>query len=102
MAPQSEDDFGLSSGDEAELAAIADDPKSSPVILKRKHDDDLQADGKRIRLDEDSVAFQTATRILQERFGLQQFRLKQAAAITRVLEGGSSVVVFPTGQSSIY
>lgn len=98
MNPNGEDEFGLSSSDEAELAAIADDPTSSPVVLKRKEQDDLQGDTKRVCLDHDSIALQTATRILQQRFGLEHFRLKQAAAITRVLEGGSSVVVFPTGQ----
>ncbi|KAF2797118.1 RecQ family ATP-dependent DNA helicase [Melanomma pulvis-pyrius CBS 109.77] len=38
-----------------------------------------------------------ARRVLKERFGLKDFRLKQELAITRLLDGGSSVVVFPTG-----
>ncbi|KAI7369164.1 ATP-dependent DNA helicase [Hortaea werneckii] len=39
----------------------------------------------------------TATHILRQCFGHQSFRLKQAQAITRLLNGQSSVVVFPTG-----
>jgi len=34
---------------------------------------------------------------LKSCFGLQQFRLKQEAAIARLLAGGNAVVVFPTG-----
>jgi superfamily II DNA helicase RecQ len=36
-------------------------------------------------------------KVLNEQFGLSQFRLEQEAVIARILEGGSAVVVFPTG-----
>jgi superfamily II DNA helicase RecQ len=38
-----------------------------------------------------------ANRVLKERFGLPSFRLKQEAVVTRLLDGESAVVVFPTG-----
>lgn len=38
-----------------------------------------------------------ARRVLKERFGLNSFRLEQEAVVTRLLDGGSAVVVFPTG-----
>jgi len=38
-----------------------------------------------------------ARNTLRTCFGLQEFRLKQEAAIARLLAGGNAVVVFPTG-----
>jgi ATP-dependent helicase YprA (DUF1998 family) len=38
-----------------------------------------------------------ASKILKDRFALNSFRLEQEGAITRILDGGSAVVVFPTG-----
>ncbi|KAF2684259.1 P-loop containing nucleoside triphosphate hydrolase protein [Lentithecium fluviatile CBS 122367] len=38
-----------------------------------------------------------ANRVLKEHFGFDNFRLKQEAAITRLLDGQSAVIVFPTG-----
>jgi len=57
---------------------------------------------KRQRKEEDALlstsqSLTVATQVLRTRFGMQAFRLKQAQAITRLLEGGSCVVVFPTG-----
>lgn len=51
------------------------------------------------RLDETkhSPHLAIANRVLRERFGLDHFRLKQAEAICRLLDGDSTVVVFPTG-----
>lgn len=43
------------------------------------------------------VTSAVALRTLNTHFRLQRFRLKQEAAISRLLAGGSAVVVFPTG-----
>lgn len=98
-----DDDFGLSSSDEAELlnlepAGIAngkrknENPEPSHHVKKPRIDLD----------DEDSsspAAIATANAVLRRTFGMNSFRLKQEAAIARILDGGSSVVVFPTGSS---
>jgi superfamily II DNA helicase RecQ len=94
------DDFDLSSGDEAELFAATADVMTG----KRSHnDDDLDAQSsvKRAKSDQldksSSPSTLLANKILKARFGLDGFRLEQEAAITRILDGGSAVVVFPTG-----
>jgi superfamily II DNA/RNA helicase len=94
------DDFGLSSGDEAELLAATADV----VNGKRSHHDDdpdkqsfvKRAKGNQIDKSP-SPSTLLANNILKARFGLDGFRLEQEAAITRILDGGSAVVVFPTG-----
>jgi superfamily II DNA helicase RecQ len=94
------DDFGFSSNDEAELLAATADV----VTGKRSHGDDhgnTQITTKRVKSfqisDTASPSTMLANKILKARFGLDGFRLEQEAAITRVLDGGSAVVVFPTG-----
>jgi hypothetical protein len=114
MAAAEEDDFGFSSTDEQDLLDFA---QSS---LKRPHDDDnnghaakrtnfgsssffnenpvVLGEG-RSRRDGSakSAASVLAVRILKERFGLEKFQLEQEAVISRLLNGESTVVVFPTG-----
>ncbi|KAH5475430.1 ATP-dependent DNA helicase [Parastagonospora nodorum] len=100
------DDFGISSDDEAELLAasehVADGKRShgtyeatGPSSKRQKFDGNAQATSSSTRLAND---------VLKGRFGLSGFRLEQEAAITRILDGGSTVVVFPTGsgKSLIY
>lgn len=97
-----DDEFGLSSADEVELLNL------EPIIAtngKRKNEsEDPLNSTKKLRIDLDDApssspaVIATANRVLKQRFGLNAFRLKQEAAITRVLDGGSSVVVFPTGK----
>jgi hypothetical protein len=96
------DDFGLDSDDDLDnlLAAQAD-----AVNSKRSFTDgDQAAQPPQKRLKALHTANSTsssntalANKILKERFGLDAFRLEQEAAITRILDGGSAVVVFPTG-----
>lgn len=93
----SDDEFGLSSGDEAEMAAAATMPASSG-----KHQlgsEDATHPAKRLKTAQVSSASNRllANKVLKEQFGLNGFRLEQEAAITRLLDGGSAVVVFPTG-----
>lgn len=100
----SDDEFGFSSADEAELLNL------EPTIVtngKRKHEiDECFSSAKKLRTDLDNVpssspaAIATANRVLKQQFGMDAFRLKQEAAIGRLLDGGSSVVVFPTGEST--
>jgi superfamily II DNA helicase RecQ len=87
-----DDDFGLSSDDETELLALAEAAENG----KRKHEDPLDVPDKRVKA-EQSTSTGLAQKVLKERFGLDGFRLKQEAAITRLLDGGSTVIVFPTG-----
>lgn len=95
MASFDDDEFGLSSSDEAELLNI---DTAQSTTSKRKSEDVSVYDPKRARNEPASAAGTAiANRVLKERFGMTGFRLKQEAAIGRLLDGGSSVVVFPTG-----
>ena len=97
----SDDEFGWSSGDEEQFTA------STNIALdgKRKianDSADIESLTKRIRHEENTTDTPSASRIiannlLKGRFGLNGFRLEQERAITRLLDGGSAVVVFPTG-----
>lgn len=94
--PHSDDDeFGDDFGDVdySELEATA------TTAEKRKLEDSNDAaneSSKRMKTEAPPTTL-LARRVLKERFGLEDFRLKQELAITRLLDGGSSVVVFPTG-----
>ncbi|KAF2160558.1 hypothetical protein M409DRAFT_70314 [Zasmidium cellare ATCC 36951] len=95
MAIDDTDEFGLSSSDEADLLNIEAIGSSNG---KRKNEDVDVYDPKRVRVEPASAAgLAIANKILKERFGMNGFRLKQEPAIGRLLDGGSSVVVFPTG-----
>jgi hypothetical protein len=97
----SDDEFGLSSGDEEELVAAANITTDG----KRKREDDSNdaaLKAKRSKSDSGTIATPSpstalANKILKDSFRLNSFRLEQQGAITRLLEGGSVVVVFPTG-----
>jgi superfamily II DNA helicase RecQ len=91
-----DDEFGLSSSDELEqaMAALAD----SSGKHARSDDNADEPPNKIQKTTSASVALGIATNVLNNRFKLPAFRLKQSLAISRILEGGSSVVVFPTGE----
>jgi hypothetical protein len=115
MAPrEEEEDFGFSSGDEADLVAFADsqlkrpyeDDNDGPVAKKASFTTSPSFDDDLIALAEESsyqngraksTSSALAVRVLKEEFGLQGFRLEQEAVISRLLVGQSAVVVFPTG-----
>lgn len=114
MGPDAEDDFGLSSGDDAELLELAEVAEISASQQNqsngnanggRKHVRSTSSQGdirpaKVLKQDgkaSPQEALDVALNILNTRFKLPKFRLKQELAITRVLTGGSAVVVFPTG-----
>ncbi|KAH7071057.1 P-loop containing nucleoside triphosphate hydrolase protein [Paraphoma chrysanthemicola] len=96
------DGFGLSSDDDFDDLLAAEAEAINNKRNLQNGDEASQPLQKRIK----SVLATTSTsspnivlanRILKERFGLSSFRLEQEAAVTRVLDGGSAVVVFPTG-----
>ena len=95
MAPI-DDEFGLSSDDEAELLGL---DESGAPIGKRKRDDEDGVSLKRSRSGPvaSAAAIRVANEVLKKHFRIPSFRLKQEAAIARLLDGESAVVVFPTG-----
>jgi superfamily II DNA helicase RecQ len=94
------DDFEFSSDDEAEMLAATDDVVNGKRNNLNEHD--TTHPQKRVKTNDGSsmtISPSTvlANNVLKSRFGLNGFRLEQEAAITRILDGGSAVVVFPTG-----
>lgn len=93
-----DEDFGMSSGDEADMLQLSPSYTTQPILGKRKSQDQLSNINKRTRDDASSgPILEVAKKVLKENFGMDAFRLKQEQAISRLLEGESSVVVFPTG-----
>jgi CRISPR/Cas system CSM-associated protein Csm3 (group 7 of RAMP superfamily) len=91
-----DDDFDLSLEDEAEFLAVTEAAENG----KRKGYDEEEPPNKKAKRDA-SPSTELANRVLKERFGLESFRLKQEAAITRLLDGQSAVIVFPTGAGTM-
>jgi superfamily II DNA helicase RecQ len=96
------EDFGLSSDDEADLRAAMDDAMNGKRSHDTEHHQASEHVPKRARIGDvtdrsNSPSAILANKILKQRFGLDGFRLEQEAAIARILDGGSAVVVFPTG-----
>jgi hypothetical protein len=95
------DDFEFDSDDEAAMLAATE----NVVNVKRSNSSDHDTTShphKRTKIDdgksiEVSSSTLLANKVLKSRFGMNGFRLEQEAAITRILDGGSAVVVFPTG-----
>lgn len=102
MTTDFEDEFGLDEEDELELQTLADEAENRD--LKHSRDESGPNDeppSKALKTEKthvNSVALGVATNVLNNRFKLPAFRLKQSLAISRILSGGSSVVVFPTGE----
>lgn len=90
-----EDDFDFDSADEADLLAAADAVAPSGKRINNELDAEEEPASKRQKNATDNSKL--AQRVLQDRFGLKSFRLEQEAAINRILDGHSTVVVFPTG-----
>ncbi|KAL6710890.1 hypothetical protein ACN47E_006765 [Coniothyrium glycines] len=96
----SDDEFGLSSDVEDALVEAA---SSSAATSKRNlaaHAASTAAKRSKLsstRAPSTPNSANLALRVLNDRFGLESFRLEQQAAVTRLLDGGSAVVVFPTG-----
>jgi superfamily II DNA helicase RecQ len=93
--PQLDDDFGLSSSDEAEIIALADHASAQGTKRKALFEDDKKPLKKPAI--ESLQTISLALTALTRDFGLKAFRLKQEQVIARILGGGSATVVFPTG-----
>jgi len=99
----SDDEFGWSSEDDAHvLAAIATNGQSDAKRKLKESTTPAAVPAKRSKSKKDatpppSPSTLLANTILKDRFGIDSFRLEQEEAITRLLDGGSAVVVFPTG-----
>ncbi|KAF1830244.1 ATP-dependent DNA helicase [Decorospora gaudefroyi] len=98
----SDDEVYFSCEDEDETTAVTAD-SATDGKRKLQHDSDEEtAESKRTKSESNIIATPSpntclANRILKDRFQLNGFRLEQEGAITRLLDGGSALVVFPTG-----
>lgn len=90
-----DDEFDASFEDEAELLAATEAVENGKRPRDQDNEDEFSPNKKTKASSSPSTAL--ANRVLTERFGLGGFRLKQEAVITRILDGGSAVIVFPTG-----
>lgn len=93
----SDDNFG-ESDDEALLLAEANtltsrNSKKRPSPFAATKD----APNKKVKSAEEAACSALGQRILKKTWGFPSFRLKQDAAIARLISGGSAVVIFPTG-----
>jgi RecQ family ATP-dependent DNA helicase len=92
-----EEDFGLSSSDEAEILKIVVATEASRGIKRVQSPIKEEPRAKRLATEAYSTESPLAKKILTNNFRITAFRLKQEAVVARLLEGGSAVVVFPTG-----
>ncbi|TAQ91468.1 hypothetical protein B7494_g163 [Chlorociboria aeruginascens] len=96
MTTDEDDEFGFSSEDEKELASLTSIVETSSRNRKRKASlSNGHKSAKRVAHNPDALPL--AVKALTQNFGLQAFRLKQEPVISRILAGGSAVVIFPTG-----
>ena len=95
---QNEDDFG-DVGDEDLILAETSDATVGPPgqDLKRPWDLEDGSPSKKLKTENGSASTELARRILKDTWGFPAFRHKQEKAIARLIDGGSAVVVFPTG-----
>lgn len=91
------DDFGDIGDEDLLLAELSD--RAVPHLTKRATPADFEVDSdfRKTKLHRRPDAIVLAEGILQRIWGFPKFRLKQEAAIVRLIEGGSAAVVFPTG-----
>ena len=85
----------MGDNDEAALATASDNP-----MLKRQHEDDEDDDTNPAKKAASPHAVNSATialQVLNQSFGLDQFRFSQEAVISRLLDGGNVVAIYPTG-----
>ena len=65
--------------------------------LKRSFDSEDGSSSKRLQIDDGSTSTTLARKILKDTWGFPEFKHKQEQAIARLVDGGSAVIVFPTG-----
>lgn len=93
------EDFGGDIEDEDLMLAETSDPVLSQSSMKRANSSisEDEPTSKKLKTSDDSTAITLAESILAKTWGFPHFRLKQQQAISRLVQGGSAVVVFPTG-----
>lgn len=91
------DDFGDLDDEELLLAESSDHVVSDSTKRTTPADFEHYSDSKKPKVYGDPSAITLAEGILQKIWGFPKFRLKQKAAIARLIEGGSAAVIFPTG-----
>ncbi|ESZ94382.1 hypothetical protein SBOR_5246 [Sclerotinia borealis F-4128] len=94
------DEYGFSSGDEADLFDLSNavDAASASQGHKRKASiEQISSITKKQAAEISPKVFESARSILSNNFGFKSFQLKQEQVISRILDGKSAVVVFPTG-----
>lgn len=100
-SPTEIDEYGFSSGDEADMLDLTnavDTSTNHGHNLKRKASpEQTTSNFKKQAIESSHKVFESATSALSRNFGFKSFRLKQEQAISRILGGDSAVVVFPTG-----
>lgn len=95
---QNQDDFGDVDDEDLMLAETSDATVGLPTQdLKRSFDFDEESTSKKPKTENGSTSIALAQKILKETWGFPEFKHKQEQAIARLIEGGSAVVVFPTG-----
>lgn len=103
MAPSLRTDGGgdeYSDVDDVDLLlAESSSPPLNSLNVKRKQPANFPNNSgpKKARLSGDPKALVLAKSILKKTWGFAGFRLKQQTAITRLIQGDSAVVIFPTG-----
>ena len=95
---QNQDDFGDLDDEDLMLAETAEERIGiSYPDLKRSLDIGEGSPSKKPKTEDGSTSSPLARKILKETWGFSEFRHKQEQAIARLIDGGSVVVVFPTG-----
>ena len=92
------DDFGDVEDDDL-LFVESTNLTTSTTGRKRTTPSDFDdgLDIKKLKPNDDARSAALAERILQKTWNFPHFRLQQQQAITRLINGGNAVVVFPTG-----
>lgn len=94
MEDHDEDEFGMGSSDDDDF--LAAELEVAPNLKRKPPPSDDEPAAKRSANGYPTTCAAAVT-ILKDVFKMDAFRLKQEAVISRILHGGSAVVVFPTG-----
>ena len=95
---QNQDDFGDIDDEDLMLAETSDATVGlSSQDMKRSLDIEDVSPSKKTKTEHGSTSIARARKILKDTWGFSEFKHKQEQAITRLIDGGSAVVVFPTG-----
>ena len=95
---QNQDDFGDIDDEELMQAETSDATVGLPDReLKRPFDDEDGSPSKKLKTENGSTSTALARKILKDTWGFSEFKHMQEEAIARLIDGGSAIVVFPTG-----